>query len=91
MRSLAPISALAADDRDRLLAGIAEVLAGEPDPIALRCTTEVSLWRALTGVSVGSDDGPTHHVDGRPSLLPCRSSFGGSTTQNGVVGSLPGS
>jgi len=45
VRSLAPISALDSAHRDRLLAGIAAVLEGEPDPVALRCTTEVTLWR----------------------------------------------
>jgi SAM-dependent methyltransferase len=45
VRSLAPIGALAPADREAVLAGIAGVLAGEPDPIALRCTTEVTLYR----------------------------------------------
>jgi SAM-dependent methyltransferase len=43
--SLAPISALDPPHRARLLAGIAEVLESEPDPVALRNATEVTLWR----------------------------------------------
>jgi SAM-dependent methyltransferase len=45
VRSLAPISALPARDREAVVAEIAEVLDGEPDPVPLRCTTEVTLFR----------------------------------------------
>jgi SAM-dependent methyltransferase len=48
VRSLAPIGALAPADRERVLAEIGEVLAGEPDPISLRNTTEVTLFRRIT-------------------------------------------
>jgi len=43
--SLAPISALGPHDQHEILTEIAAVLAGEPDPVALRCTTEVTLFR----------------------------------------------
>jgi SAM-dependent methyltransferase len=43
--SLAPISALPPAGQREILAEVAAVLAGEPDPVALRCTTEVTLYR----------------------------------------------
>jgi SAM-dependent methyltransferase len=45
VRSLAPISALDEDEQAAILAEVAEVLAAEPDPVALRSTTEVTVWR----------------------------------------------
>jgi SAM-dependent methyltransferase len=48
VRSLAPIGALEPADRDAILEEIGEVLAGEPDPVSLRCTTEVTTWLRST-------------------------------------------
>ena len=45
VRSLAPIAALPDGARADVLDEVAAVLAPEPDPILLRYTTEVHLWR----------------------------------------------
>jgi hypothetical protein len=47
VRSLAPISALPEAGRQEVLDEVAGVLAGEPDPVALRSTTEVTVWRRI--------------------------------------------
>jgi SAM-dependent methyltransferase len=43
--SLAPISALPATEQQEILAEITAVLAREPDPVALCCTTEITRYR----------------------------------------------
>jgi SAM-dependent methyltransferase len=45
VRSLAPVAALNATARARVLDAVTAVLAAEPDPVELRYRTEVHLWR----------------------------------------------